>query len=72
MDWQELEGTAKVGVEWRTAEQRGVKAWDRMVQGSAHPCGTGWPVQHGDIQLVPFLVSSDQLACFLVDRKSVV
>lgn len=37
MDWQELEGTAKVGVKWRTAEQRGAKAWDGTVQGSAHP-----------------------------------
>lgn len=40
-DRQELEGTAKVGVECRTAEQRGVKASDRMVQGSARPRRTG-------------------------------
>lgn len=37
MEWQELEVTAKVGVEWRTAEQRRVKAWDRTVRGFAHP-----------------------------------
>lgn len=59
VDWQELEGTAKAGVEWGTAEQR-----DRTVQGSEHPCRTLRLVQHGDIQLVPFLVSRDQFSFF--------
>lgn len=51
VDWWELEGTGKVGMEWRTAEQR---AWDGTVQGSAGS-RAGWLLQHRDIQLVPFL-----------------
>lgn len=38
-----------------------VKAWERVVQSSAHPV-QGRLAQHWGIQLLPFLVFSDQLA----------
>lgn len=49
------------GAQKSEGKRKKVKAWERVVQSSAHPV-QGRLVQHRDIQLLPFLVSSDQLA----------
>lgn len=49
------------GAQKSEGKRKKVKAWERVVQSSAHPV-QGRLVQHWDIQLLPFLVSSDQLA----------